>query len=90
MNIPTDKKLHLLAGWLIASLFDDDLIIALLASIIVGALKELIYDDLLDKGTPDFYDFLATAIGGVLFVIFKILKTGIQQNGFYYYFNLIF
>jgi hypothetical protein len=74
MKIQIDKKLHLLAGWCIASLFDDDLTMSLLAPIIVGALKELIYDDLMNKGTPDFYDFLVTIIGGVLYVGFKSMR----------------
>jgi hypothetical protein len=32
---------------------------------IVGAGKELIYDKWMDKGTPEFNDFLSTTLGGV-------------------------
>lgn len=37
-----------------------------LVAAVVGAAKEIIWDWLLKKGTPEFLDFVATVAGGVL------------------------
>lgn len=37
-----------------------------LVAAVVGAAKEIIWDWLLKKGTPEFLDFMATVLGGVL------------------------
>jgi len=37
-----------------------------LVAAVVGAAKEIIWDWLLQKGTPEFLDFVATVLGGVL------------------------
>jgi len=66
--IPKDKKLHLLAG-LALSLLMGLLCTptrGLLAAVIVGALKEISWDWWLGRGTPEFLDFVATVLGGVL------------------------
>ncbi len=66
--IPKDKKLHLLAG-LALSILAGLLfcpIVGLATAAVVGALKEIIWDWLLKKGTPEFLDFVATVAGGVL------------------------
>jgi hypothetical protein len=66
--MPKDKKLHLLAGLalsILAGLFVYPLI-GLATVAVVGALKEVIWDWLLKKGTPEFLDFVATVAGGVL------------------------
>ena len=66
--MPKDKKLHLLAGLalsILAGLFVYPLI-GLATAAVVGALKEIIWDWLLKKGTPEFLDFVATVLGGVL------------------------
>ena len=66
--MPKDKKLHLLAGLalsILAGLFVYPLI-GLATAAVVGALKEIIWDWLLKKGTPEFLDFVATVAGGVL------------------------
>lgn len=66
--IPKDKKLHLLAGLalslLMGLLFCP--LIGLATAAVVGALKEIIWDWLLKKGTPELLDFVATVLGGVL------------------------
>ena len=66
--MPKDKKLHLLAGLalsILAGLFVYPMF-GLLIAAAVGALKEIIWDRLLKKGTPEFLDFVATVAGGVL------------------------
>ena len=63
-----DKKLHLLAG-LALSILAGLLFcprIGLAAAAVVGALKEIVWDWLLKKGTPELLDFVATVLGGVL------------------------
>ncbi len=41
---------------------------------VIGALKEIIWDWLMRKGTPEFLDFLATCVGGsVGALIFRLL-----------------
>jgi hypothetical protein len=66
--IPKDKQKHLLAGLalsILAGLFVYPLI-GLATAAVVGALKEIIWDWLLKKGTPELLDFVATVAGGVL------------------------
>lgn len=64
-----DKQLHILAGFLIAMVaqaLTESLWVAFLASAVVGAAKEAY--DALGHGTVEFWDFLTTAAGGLLFV----------------------
>ena len=63
-----DKLKHLLAGIGISLVFGVQFspLIGLIAAAIVGALKEIIWDWLLKKGTPELLDFVATVAGGVL------------------------
>jgi hypothetical protein len=66
--IPKDKKLHLLAGLalsILAGLFVYPMF-GLLTAAVVGALKEIVWDWLLKKGTPEWWDFVATVAGGVI------------------------
>ena len=61
-----DKWKHLLVG-LVLSLLAGLLfcpIVGLATAAVVGALKEIIWDWLLKKGTPEFLDFVATVLGG--------------------------
>jgi hypothetical protein len=76
---PIDKQLHFAMGTIIG--FSLALFIpwyfAFGVAVIVGALKEL-YDYYHPPHTCDFYDFLATAIGGgyvALLYIIKIMVT---------------
>ena len=66
--MPRDKKLHLLAGLALAIiaglLFCPR--IGLAAAAVIGALKEIVWDWLLKKGTPEFMDFVATVAGGAI------------------------
>ena len=66
--MPQDKKKHLLAGLalaIIAGLLFCPLV-GLVTAAVVGALKEIIWDWLLKKGTPELLDFVATVAGGVI------------------------
>ena len=63
-----DKQLHLLAGLalsILAGLFAYPMF-GLLIAAVVGALKEIVWDWLLKKGTPELLDFAATVAGGVV------------------------
>ena len=74
-----DKLKHLLAGIGISLIFGVQFspLIGLIAAAIVGALKEIIWDWLLKKGTPEFMDFLATALGGaVAYMAVKLILGG--------------
>lgn len=74
--IPKDKKLHLLAG-LALSLVTGLLLcppIGLLTAAVVGALKEIMWDWLLGRGTPEWLDFWATVGGGAVgFLLLRII-----------------
>lgn len=64
--IQPDKFLHLLVGFIIAFLIGlINPFIGLGTAILAGIGKE-IYDKVSKKGTPEFLDFVFTAIGGVL------------------------
>jgi hypothetical protein len=63
-----DKLKHAIAGValsILAGLFAYPMF-GLLIAAAVGALKEIIWDWLLKKGTPELLDFVATVAGGVL------------------------
>ena len=69
-----DKKLHFIAGFIIALIgslifkgFDPFYpLLGFLLGVIAGAAKELIWDYTLDKGTPEMQDFFATAGGSIV------------------------
>lgn len=74
-KIPKDKKDHVLLGmfvgyplmilgYFIDVLFNLDyiMIIGGLLGIVLVALKEIIHDWLMDLGTPEWWDFIASAI----------------------------
>ena len=74
-----DKLKHLLAGIGISLVFGVQFspLIGLIAAAIVGALKEIIWDWLLKRGTPEFLDFLATALGGAIaYTVIKLILGG--------------
>lgn len=67
INMPEDKANHFITGLYIFLLFGVFIhpIVGLSAAIVAGILKE-IYDKLSGKGTPDIWDAVATAGGGLL------------------------
>jgi drug/metabolite transporter superfamily protein YnfA len=82
MKIPLDKQLHLFSGWaLCASLLPFvGLAWALFGTVFVGAVKELVWDWTLKKGTPDRNDFFATAAGALIGVAFYLTTTVILSH----------
>ena len=79
MIFKQDKLKHLLAGIGISLVFGVQFspLIGFIAAAIVGALKEIIWDWLLKRGTPEFLDFLATALGGVIgYMVVKLILGG--------------
>ena len=79
MIFKQDKLKHLLTGIGIGLIFGvlSSPLIGLIAAAIVGALKEIIWDWLLKKGTPEFMDFLATALGGAIaYTVIKLILGG--------------
>jgi hypothetical protein len=75
-NIPEDKKLHLIAGVGVCGLVSLFLgyLIGLVVTLVAGAGKEA-YDYLTKKGTPEFADFVYTAIGAVCFIVLSASLT---------------
>ena len=75
-NIQVDKQKHLLAGLalaIIAGLLFCPLI-GLATAAVVGALKEIVWDWLLKKGTPELLDFVATVAGGAIgYLLLKLI-----------------
>ena len=73
MKIPLDKQAHFLAGLAIClsfALFVSP-ILGLITAIVLGAVKE-VWDGM-GNGTKDVWDFVATALGGVVgFVLILI------------------
>ena len=68
MRVPKDKAMHFCAGLalsILAGLLYTPFW-GLATAAVVGALKEIIWDWLLKKGTPEFLDFVATVAGGAL------------------------
>lgn len=72
--IKKDKLLHFIAGTYIFMFFAIflQLWVALLIVAIIGAAKELYYDKILKKGTPELEDFLFTLGGGIITFVFFI------------------
>ncbi len=77
VKIGRDKIKHFFAGLAIAivvGLFVYPMF-GLLIAAAVGALKEIIWDWLLKKGTPEWWDFWCTVLGGMAgYVILMIGK----------------
>jgi Flp pilus assembly pilin Flp len=79
MIFKQDKLKHLLTGIGIGLIFGVQFspLIGLIAAAMVGALKEIIWDWLLKRGTPGFLDFLATALdGATAYIMVKIVLGG--------------
>jgi hypothetical protein len=73
---PIDKAFHFLVGWAIAAtLYPLGLWFAILAAALVGAGKEVW--DKRGHGTPDIWDFAATALGGVVGVFCCLVLTSL-------------
>ena len=73
-RLPLDKVKHFMAGVFICLIvsvaFSHDLdplsasLTGFAAAVLIGVLKEAVWDNWLKKGTDDKYDVIATALGG--------------------------
>jgi hypothetical protein len=75
-----DKGLHFIAGLTIALLFGGLVypLFGFFMSVLIGGLKEMVWDILLDKGTPEMRDFVSTSQGGLVGCILLWLYILIQ------------
>ena len=77
-----DKSLHFIAGLFIALLFGWLVYPAFgfFMAVLIGGLKEMVWDILLDRGTPEMRDFVATAQGGltgcILLWLYSLMQGG--------------
>jgi len=74
-----DDLKHLLVGISISLVFGVQFspLLGLITADIVGARKEIIWDWLLKRGTPEFLGFLATALdGATAYIMVKIVLGG--------------
>ena len=73
-NIPLDKKEHIILGIIIG--FPLVVIFGLLgglAGILLVGAKEVVLDWAMKKGNPEWWDFIASAIPILMFMILKYL-----------------
>jgi hypothetical protein len=77
-----DKQQHFVAGLLIALLFGWLVYPAFgfFIAVLIGGLKEMAWDILLDKGTPEMRDFVSTSQGGLVGCILLWLYS-LMQGG---------
>ncbi len=84
MIIKKDKWLHFIVGivlgffglWL-SLIFKAKLFIMIILGLgipfIIGIIKELIYDKLLKKGTPEIMDVIFTFLGGIIITLVFVI-----------------
>jgi hypothetical protein len=74
-KVPADKQMHFIGGLVIAALITPFIGVHSILVVAVVALLKEIYDHLhKDIHTPDFWDWVATVIGGVVgFVVLALL-----------------
>ncbi len=74
--IPQDKANHFIYGFVIymltSILFDGW--IPLLTVVFFAAGKEIIYDKIMKKGTPELLDFIFTIVSGLLLYIQTLIR----------------
>lgn len=72
-----DKQTHFLAGIVVGTYgatFTDSFFLGILFAALAGITKE-VYDKISHKGTPDYWDFIFTVLGGVFGCIgYSVLK----------------
>jgi hypothetical protein len=74
-RVPADKQMHFIGGLVIAALFTPFIGAYSITVVAIVALLKEIYDYLhKDIHTPDFWDWVATVLGGILgFVLTSLL-----------------
>lgn len=77
-----DKALHFIAGLIIALLLGRLVYPAFgfFIAVLIGGLKEMVWDLCLDKGTPEMRDFVSTSQGGLVGCILLWLYS-LMQGG---------
>ena len=76
-QIPLDKQLHFLGSGLLVTVFyilGIPLIFSVGLSLIIGLLKEVVWDYFLKKGTPDVMDAVFNMAGILLVGLFIAIK----------------
>lgn len=70
-RIPKDKLLHFFVGSVVLSLsllfFSTLFSVAIV--VFIAAIKEIVYDDFLKKGTPEIQDFIYTVLPCIFYLI---------------------
>lgn len=68
-----DKLKHIIAGSALSALaivlFQELGMRNFLIVALIGAAKEVVWDKMLGKGTPEFWDFMATALGAAMVMV---------------------
>ena len=74
----SDYIAHFIAGWAftLSSCFIVPVIPALFVGVIAGILKEVLHDDLLQRGEPELADALWTAAGAICAALFYLIFSG--------------
>lgn len=74
-KVPCDKQMHFLSGFIIAALLTPFIGAYSIVVVAIIALLKEIYDYLhKDIHTPDFWDWVATALGGLVgFVVVSLI-----------------
>ena len=74
LKIPKDKKEHFAVGFIMAiTLIPAFGYIGALIGVFIAGAKEVVYDWLMKKGTPEWWDFIATIIPIILISLIKYL-----------------
>lgn len=76
MNIPSNKRKHLVAGFAISAIVSlfFGYIVGLSAAVGAGFAKEA-YDYITKKGTPEWLDLVFTAVGALLFIVVSVFSS---------------
>jgi uncharacterized membrane protein YdcZ (DUF606 family) len=74
-KVPCDKQMHMLSGFIIAAVLTPFIgAYSIVVVAIIAALKEIYDARHPDKHTADFWDWVATVLGGVVgFVVVALL-----------------
>jgi hypothetical protein len=73
VNIPADKQLHFFSAWALTLTLAQFMGIgpAALLAFVIGMAKEVIWDGLMRRGSPDIFDMVANA-GGIAMALIAV------------------
>ncbi len=74
MTIRKDLVLHFIVGVVLGAVgwWLESPLAGILLAAVVGAAKEVVWDLALKRGTPDYWDFFWTAVGGVVVCVWGL------------------